>query len=296
VFRITASENDNLVELRIEGNLTQSTTYEVERLCRGYLEEGRKLALQLAGITFADGAGAELLGDLKKRGVMLTECSGFLSELLRDSPEPPVPPVAPRDDEALIKRLKAHDEEAFETTVRQYGPRMLVTARRLLGNEHDSDEAVQQAFISAFKFIAGFNADAKLSTWLHRIVVNAALAMLRFRRHRPELRIEDLQPRFDEAGGWLDPTEQTVWGNEHSMERRENRQMVRRCIDQLPENYRSVLLLRDIEELDSQEAARMLAITPNAAKIRLHRARQALKTLIEKELSDSNRFPGANLD
>jgi RNA polymerase sigma-70 factor, ECF subfamily len=85
-------------------------------------------------------------------------------------------------------------------------------------------------------------------------------------------------------------------GNEHPMERRETRQMVRRCIDQLPESYRSVLLLRDIEELDSEEAADMLAITPNAAKIRLHRARQALKTLIEKELCDSNQFHRPNLD
>jgi RNA polymerase sigma-70 factor (ECF subfamily) len=296
VLRITTSENDNLVELRIEGDLTQSTTHEVDRLCCGYLEEGRKLALQLAGATFADRAGAELLRDLKKRGVMLTECSGFLSELLRDSPEPLVSPVAPRDDDALIGQLKAHNEEAFEATVRQYGPRMLATARRFLGNEHDAADAVQQAFISAFKSIGAFNAHAKLSTWLHRIVVNAALAVLRARRHRPELSIENLLPHFDDAGGWPDTTEEMGWGIEHPMERRENRQMVRRCIDRLPQSYRSVLLLRDIEELDSEEAAQMLAITPNAAKIRLHRARQALKTLIEKELFDSNQFRKPNLD
>jgi RNA polymerase sigma-70 factor (ECF subfamily) len=84
------------------------------------------------------------------------------------------------------------------------------------------------------------------------------------------------------------------WGNEHPMETRETQQMVRRCIDQLPEGYRSVLLMRDIEELDSQEVAAMLAITPNAAKIRLHRARQALKTLIEKELGESHRFHSPN--
>jgi RNA polymerase sigma-70 factor, ECF subfamily len=283
VLRITTSENDNLVELRVEGDLTQSTTQEVERLCGAYLGEGRKLTLQLAGATFADRAGAELLRDLKKRGVMLTQYSGFLSELLRDSSEPQMSPVAMRE-EALIERLKAHDEEAFETTVRQFGPRMLATARRLLSNEHDADDAVQQAFISAFKSIGGFNAGAKLSTWLHRIVVNAALALIRSRRHRRELPIDDLLPRFDDAGGWLDGTEQMVWGNEHAMEIRQNRQMVRRCIDRLPAIYRSVLLMRDIEELDAAEVAEMLAITPNAAKIRLHRARQVLKTLIEKEL------------
>ncbi len=291
MLRVTTSQNDNLVELRIEGELTQSTTHEVERLCSSYLGEGRKLALQLAGATFADRAGAALLRGLKKRGVMLTECSGFFSELLRDNSDSLLSGSAPRDCDALIERLKAHDEEAFETAVRQYGARMLATARRLLGNEHDADDAVQQAFISAFKSIGGFNGDAKLSTWLHRIVVNAALALLRSRRHRPDLPIEDLLPRFDDVGGWLNGTEQTGWGNEHPMERRETRQMVRRCIDQLPESYRSVLLMRDIEELGSEEVAEMLAITPNAAKIRLHRARQALKTLIEKELSDSTSVP-----
>ena len=72
--------------------------------------------------------------------------------------------------------------------------------------------------------------------------------------------------------------------------------MVRRCIDQLPVMYRSVLVMRDIEELDPQEVAEIFAITPNAAKIRLHRARQALKTLIEKELSESNQLHQRNLD
>ena len=78
--------------------------------------------------------------------------------------------------------------------VRQYGGRMLAAARRLLGNEQDANDAVQQAFISVFKSIAGFNGEAKLSTWLHRIVVNAALAQMRYRRRRPELSIDDLLP------------------------------------------------------------------------------------------------------
>jgi RNA polymerase sigma-70 factor (ECF subfamily) len=218
---------------------------------------------------------------------MLTECSGFFSELLRDRPDSTLSTGASQDGDELIARLRAHDEEAFETMVRRHGARMLATARRLLSNEHDAHDAVQQAFISAFKSIASFNADARLSTWLHRIVVNAALAQLRSRRRRPELPIENLLPRFDDDGRWFDGTEQMGWDNEHPMERRETRQMVRRCIDQLPDTYRSVLLLRDIEEFDSVKVAKMLAITPNASKIRLHRARQALKTLIEQQLTVS---------
>jgi RNA polymerase sigma-70 factor, ECF subfamily len=286
VLRITTSQNNDLVELRVEGELTESTTHELAQLSRSYLGVECKLVLRLAGATFADRTGVELLRNLQKKGVMLTECSGFFSELLRDKPEPSLGPTGEqRNGDGLVERLKAHDEEAFETMVRQYGGRMLATARRLLSNEHDAKDVVQQAFVSVFKSIAGFNGEARLSTWLHRIVVNAALAQMRYRRRRPELPIDDLLPRFDEEGRWAGDVASQNGVRENVTDGRETQEMVRRCIDRLPEAYRSVLVLRDIEELNTAEAAKMLALTPNAAKIRLHRARQALKTLIERERS-----------
>lgn len=284
MLRITTSQNNDLVELRVEGELTESTTHELEQLSRSYLGLECKLVLRLAGATFADRTGVDLLRSLEKKGVMLAECSGFFSELLHGKPESSfVPAGERRNGDRLLERLKAHDEEAFETMVGQYGGRMLATARRLLGNEQDANDAVQQAFISVFRSIAGFNAEAKLSTWLHRIVVNAALAQMRYRRRRPELSIDDLLPRFDEEGQWAGDLAARSEARETLTDGRETQELVRRCIDRLPEVYRSVLILRDIEDLDTAEAAEMLAITPNAAKIRLHRARQALKTLIERE-------------
>ena len=284
MLRITTSQNNDLVELRVEGELTESTTHELEQLSRSYLGVGFKLVLRLAGATFADRTVVDLLRSLEKKGVMLAECSGFFSELLHGEPESSfVPAGERRNGDRLLERLKAHDEEAFETMVRQYAGRMLATARRLLGNEQDANDAVQQAFISVFRSIAGFNGEAKLSTWLHRIVVNAALAQIRYRRRRPELSIDDLLPRFDEEGQWAGDLAARSEARETLTDGRETQELVRRCIDRLPEVYRSVLILRDIEDLDSAEAAEMLAITPNAAKIRLHRARQALKTLIERE-------------
>jgi RNA polymerase sigma-70 factor (ECF subfamily) len=207
-----------------------------------------------------------------------------MQELLQAKPELSLDSTGEqRNGDGLVERLKARDEQAFETMIRQYGGRMLATARRLLGNENDADDAVQQAFISVFKSIGGFNGEANLSTWLHRIVVNAALAQMRYRRRRPELPIDDLLPRFDEEGRWAgDGAPQNV-ARENLADGRETQEMVRRCIDRLPEAYRSVLVLRDIEELNTVETAEMLGITPNAAKIRLHRGRQALKTLIERE-------------
>jgi RNA polymerase sigma-70 factor, ECF subfamily len=214
---------------------------------------------------------------------MLSEHLESLSAELPNQPTLALSIRIPHGEEDFIERLKAHDERAFDTLVRRYGARMLATARKLLGNEHDARDALQQAFISAFRSIGGFNADATLSTWLHRIVVNAALMQLRSRRRRLELPIEELLPRFDDAGRWVDESEQTGSVDMHPVHRRETRQMVRRCIDQLPESYRSVLLLRDIEDLDIVEVAAMLATSPNAVKIRVHRARQALKSMIERE-------------
>jgi len=162
---------------------------------------------------------------------------------------------------------------------------MLATARRFLHDEHDAQDAVQEAFASAFRALDKFNGDALFSTWLHRIVVNAALVQLRFRLRRGEQPIEPLMPRFDQDGEWIDEPATWTDATESILERRDSREMVRRCIERLPDKYRSVLLLRDIEELDTDETARSLATTANTVKVRLHRARQALKALLEREFA-----------
>ena len=188
----------------------------------------------------------------------------------------------------LLARLRAGDDEAFATLVRTYSGRLLAAARRLLRNDEDAADAVQEAFMAAFKSIDGFQGTARLSTWLHRIVINAGLMKLRGSSRRPEESIEDLLPRFDADGCWA--TDVHSWGatGDELLERRETRTMVRRCIDSLPETYRTILVLRDIEDLDTEEVAEQLAITPNAVKIRLHRARQALRTLLDRELHATN--------
>jgi RNA polymerase sigma-70 factor (ECF subfamily) len=188
-------------------------------------------------------------------------------------------------DATTVARLKAGDLQAFETIVRRYSGRLLATARRLLGNDHDAQDAVQETFISAFKSIASFRGDARLSTWLHRIVVNAALVQLRHRRRWSEVPIHDLLPRFEGDGCWAEGTELSNGAVEHLTGARDTREAVRRCIARLPAIYRSVLVLRDIEELDTSEVGRMLAINVNTVKIRLHRARQALKSLLDRENS-----------
>jgi RNA polymerase sigma-70 factor (ECF subfamily) len=186
----------------------------------------------------------------------------------------------PDTESQLVARLRRQEDSACEELVRTHGGRLLSVARRMLRNEDDARDCVQEGFISAFRAIQRFNGDCRLSTWLHRIVVNAALMKIRTRSRRPEESIEDMLPRFLEDGHHADPTSE--WGSASTLlEQRETRERVRAAIDQLPESYRTVLLLRDIEELDTAEAARLLGLTPNTVKIRLHRARQALAKLLE---------------
>ena len=189
--------------------------------------------------------------------------------------------ATPVDDEAtLIAQLRAGDDAAFEQVVRTYGGRLLAVARRIVNSEEDARDAVQDAFLNAFRSLDRFEGNAKLSTWLHRIVVNAALMKLRTRKRKPEQSIEGLLPSFLDDGhheerfqSWDEPVDKL-------MERAENRELVRKQIDLLPEGYRTVLVLRDIEGLDTEETAKVLGLTVNATKIRLHRARQALRTLL----------------
>jgi RNA polymerase sigma-70 factor (ECF subfamily) len=184
------------------------------------------------------------------------------------------------DDRELIARLKAGDGDAFEEAVRTYSSRLLAVTRRILNNDEEARDALQDTFLSAFRAIQSFEGDARLSTWLHRIAVNAALMKVRTRKRKPERSIEELLPAFREDGhhaegfvAWEPPVDV-------AMEIAHNRALVRECIAELPEQYRMVLMMRDIEDIDTAEIAAMLGVTPNAVKIRLHRARQALRTLL----------------
>lgn len=187
-------------------------------------------------------------------------------------------------DTELLVRLRAGDEAAYEELVRKETRHLLAVAQRLLRNEEDAQDAVQQAFLSAFRALPTFNGQSRLTTWLHRIVTNAALMKLRRRRRRPEDSIEDLLPKFIEDGHHVEQFSEWSLPADVRMVRRETRAHVREAIEDLPDSYRTVLLLRDIEELSTEETARALGVNPNTVKIRLHRARQALLKLLKPRM------------
>ena len=191
------------------------------------------------------------------------------------------------DEQALLVALRARQEWAFETVVRLFGGRLLAVARRITRNEEDARDAVQSAYLSAFKSLDRFEGECQLATWLHRIVVNMALMRLRSRRRKPEESIDVLLPSFKEDGHHVEQFEAWSAPADTLLEREETRARVRACIDALPERYREVLVLRDIEELSTDDVARMLSITKTAVKVRLHRARQALSTLLREHYAVS---------
>jgi len=192
------------------------------------------------------------------------------------------------DETAMLAGMQAGNDDAFEACVRVYCSRMLLVARGILKNEEDARDAVQDAFLSAFKEIGNFRGESLLGTWLHRIVVNAALARMRTRRRHPEPSIEDLLPHFGDDEHQIDPPAPWKETSEVTLQRQESRELVRRCIGQLPEVYRTVLLLRDIEGLDTEATARMLGTSPGVIKTRLHRARQALRTLLDPHFREGD--------
>jgi RNA polymerase sigma-70 factor, ECF subfamily len=197
-----------------------------------------------------------------------------------------VPPV---QEAELLEALREGREEAFETLVRTHSGRMLSVCRRILRNDEEAKDAVQEAFVSAFRGLASFEGNSRLGTWLHRIAVNASLMRLRSRRRRPEQSIDELLPTFKDDGHARVEPQDFSSSALQLVESRETREFVRGCIDRLPDLYRVVLLLRDIEEMDTAEAAAVLGVSESVVKVRLHRARHALRRLLGERFEEGAR-------
>lgn len=205
---------------------------------------------------------------------------------LAQMPAPAGAEPAATDDRVLLDGLRRRDGRAYEELVRRHLPRLLAVARRFVGEEEARD-AAQETFLSAFKAIDSFDGQSRLSTWLHRIAVNACLMRLRRRSAQVEMSIEPLLPAFLEDGHRADVGPAWPETPEEIFGREETCRLVREAVAQLPEAYRTVILLRDFEALDGQETAELLGINPNAMKVRLHRARQALRELLDRRFREA---------
>lgn len=188
------------------------------------------------------------------------------------------------DDDALVAGLRGGDAAHAEAFVRANIGWMRALGRRMLRDDALADDCVQEAFIKAFRKIDGFEGRSSLKTWLHRITVNEALMKLRALKRLAEQPIDELLPEFDDTACRIEAPWPYLASAEEIVERKSTRALVLAAIGELPDNYRIVLQLRDIEELETSEVAELLGLSEGNVKVRLHRARAALKKLLEPVL------------
>lgn len=184
------------------------------------------------------------------------------------------PETAPsQDDFPLVERVLAGDKRAFESLVRRHERRVFRVALAVLGNAEDAEEAMQDAFVKAFRHLDQFRGEARFSTWLTRIAVNQAIEKRNTRKNFVPLSEAETAPapflpkRFEP---WRSNPEE-IYGKQ------EIHRIVEQAIESLPEIYREVFVLRDVEGLKAEEAAEALGITVPALKSRLLRARLMMR-------------------
>jgi RNA polymerase sigma-70 factor (ECF subfamily) len=181
--------------------------------------------------------------------------------------------------------LRAGRESAFERLVVEFGPRMRATALRILREEHEANDAVQDALLSACRSVSSFEGRCPLGAWLHQLAVNASLMKLRSSRARPEPSLGEGLPEFDETGHFRNSPAAFADLPVAELEREETVAAVRAAVGRLPDKFRLPLVLRDLEGLEYEQISAQMGISENAIKIRVHRARQALRSLLESRFS-----------
>ncbi len=183
--------------------------------------------------------------------------------------------------DGLLGLVRAGDKLATERFIRLNAHWMLAVARRYVKDEGLAEDCVQESLLNALRNLDKFEERSGIKTWLHRIVINSCLMKLRSSGRASEEPIDHLLPQFDQNDGRLEAPWSQLATPDEILEQHELCALVRAKIAELPDSYRIVLLLRDIEELSTEDVARLLGVSAPAVKVRLHRARSALKKLIE---------------
>ncbi len=194
-------------------------------------------------------------------------------------------------DTALARSLLAGDPGAFDQFVAAYRPKIFQYTYMMCGHREDAEEVAQETMLKVFEKLDQLREPERMKSWVFRIARNACFMKRRKSSFAPtqELSLDELMPAFHMEGGqrkmeiadWSDlPDDQAINAQLHKM--------LRRSIEELPEIYRSVILLRDMEELSTQETAEVLEITEDTVKTRLHRARLAVRKSLDLQLRADN--------
>jgi RNA polymerase sigma-70 factor (ECF subfamily) len=195
-------------------------------------------------------------------------------------------PVAPLSDTDLVGRIVAGEHHLFELVMRRHNQQLYRAARAIIGSDTDIEDILQQTYLNAFAHLEQFEARAKLSTWLTRIVINEAYARLR-RRRVADSNVDAEGDRGQQLAQQLESAqpnpEQQTYAGELSRE-------LEQAVDNLPEAYRAVFMLRAVEGMSTAETGTVLALRQEAVKTRLHRARAMLRRAVAARVGAAGPF------
>lgn len=203
-------------------------------------------------------------------------------------------PGASHAEEAdLVKALKAGDQAAYVQMVERYSPTIYNLALRMMGTREEAEEVLQETFLSAFRSVGRFEGRSQLGTWLYRIAYNAA--MMRLRRRQPPVTSIDAAGQNED--GESIPRQLVDWGAlpDELLLSAELRRVLDAAVAALPEGLRSVFVLRDIEGLSTAETAQVLGLSEANVKVRLHRARLALRERLSGYFATGTRGTAAGM-
>jgi len=201
--------------------------------------------------------------------------------------------VKKKTDLDLIEEFRTGREESFEELLSRYSTKVHSLASRLTRNAEDAEEVLQDVFVTVYRKIAGFEGKSSFSSWLYRVTVNAAFMKLRKRRQDPAIPLEELMKQSQSVAALNSPEHAYV---DAQSIRHEMLEALEVEIKRLPDDYRPVFILRDVDGLTSREVGRILDLSVPAVKSRLHRSRLMLRRRLQRFMGDSKSISTAEID
>ncbi len=300
------SDSDVSIHFQLEGKLIGPWVEELRQLSNTALLGNKTVTLDLKKLWFTDLAGAGLLRDLHQRQVSQINCSQFITQQLLAVLQPIMEGEGPTmtktlenalpvenqtwsrnarganvtktnsAESFLIHRVLNGEVECFYELVRPYERAIFLAATSLIRNEADAEDIVQEAVLKAFKGLRSFRQEAKFSTWLIQITLNEA--KLKLKKDRRHLYESMDAGQCSEDGDYV-PKDLADWREipSEALEQKELREALIKALDSLPEKYRTVFVLRDVQQLSIAETVQVLGISEASVKTRLSRARLKMR-------------------
>lgn len=186
-------------------------------------------------------------------------------------------------DEEIVNRIIDGQKSLFEVIIRRYNQRLYRIQKGYISDEEDVKDTLQTTYIKAFKKLDTFRGEAAFSTWLTRIAINEALLFIKKQKSRSNLHLYGSDDEKPEATSTFNsPDQQSI--------DQETREVLEKAINKLPPKYRSVYIMREVEEMSTKDTALALEISESNVKVRLMRAKKKLRHILEDEVKDTEAF------